>query len=85
MPIEESEIAYAILVNKDGFVKLTRITYPKMHGPSHIMKHAIKPRFEGDMIDTADFRIVDRISADQAQQRYGLLLRAFSAIIYQEI
>lgn len=56
-----------------------------MHGPSHIMKHAIKPRFEGDMIDTADFRIVDRISADQAQQRYGLLLRAFSAIIYQEI
>lgn len=84
MPIEESESSYAILVNKDGFVKLTRVTYPKMHGPSHIMKHAVRPRFDGDMIDTANFKLVDRISADQAQQRYGLLLRAYSAITYQE-
>lgn len=84
MPIEESESSYAILINKDGFVKLTSVTYPKMYGPSHIITQAVIPRFTGDIIDTTNFRLVDRISADQAQQRYGLLLRARSAITYQE-
>lgn len=84
MPIEESESSYAILINKNGFVKLTRVTYLKMYGPSYIMKQAVKSRFDGDMIDTEDFILGDRISADQAQQRYGLLLRAHSAVTYQE-
>ena len=84
MPIEESQSAHAILINKDEFVKLIRVTYPKIHGPAHFIHQAIKPRFDGDMFDTAKFRLVGRISADQAQQRYGLLIRDHYVIIYQE-
>lgn len=85
MPIEESEFSYAILVNKDDFVKLSRMTYPKTRGPLYVIRQPIKPRFDGDRIDTVDFRLVTAISAEQAQQRYGLLVRAHTVLIYLEI
>lgn len=85
MPLEQKQSAYAILQNRDGFVKLKRITYNEREGPPYTMQMASKPRYTVQVnFDIIDFRQIGRITAGKAQDNYGLLIRAEYAILYEE-
>jgi len=86
MPLEQKQSAYVILQNRDGFVKLKRITYNEIEGPPYSMRMASKPRhiIGLENFDVIDFRQIGRITAGKAQDNYGLLIRAEYAILYEE-
>ncbi len=85
MPLEQKQSAYVILQNRDGFVKLKRITYNEIEGPPWIMRIIYRPKYIGqESPDEAEFRQIGRITAGKAQDNYGLLIRAEYAILYEE-
>ncbi len=85
MTLEQKQSAYAILQNRDGFVKLKRITYNEIQGPPYSMQMAARPRYiSQENFDIIDFRQIGRITAGKAQDNYGLLIRAEYAILYEE-
>ena len=85
MPLENKRTDYIVLVNADGFVKLTRLTYNLSDGPPCVYRYVIKPRTCFHSLDPVEFRRTQQISADDAQRRFGLLIRANYVQLYEEL
>ena len=85
MPLETKQTDYIILVNADGFVKLTSVAYAPSYGPPYAYSVAIKPRACFYSADPVEFRRTQQISADEAQRRFGLLIRANHVHLYEEL
>ncbi len=86
--------AYAILRNRDGFVYLARIEYDERAGKPYTLCRLLKPRCAmhnateaaglTSTTTTVHFLLAHTISADEAQRKYGLLIRAETALVYEE-
>ena len=86
--------AYAILRNRDGFVLLTRVEYDERAGTPYVVHVPLKPRCVmhsatevaglNNTTTNIDFLLRGTISADEAQSKYGLLIRAETAVVYEE-